>query len=275
MGVAMKRMILPMVAALALSGCGGGGGEDFALTVKRPVAQVAAPFSDVILPNEARVLFPGLKIDRSRPSENEVLYTFPVEGKDPGIVRLEFESTEGGKVTVVHATVDVPHVTANINGALKVISEAKVERELKKLIADSTSDIEAGSSGDSARREFAQLLTALAIATNKQAMARAQELLRDPSKAAVALASMGGSDYFDNYDAERDAETPDRPEGTGDEAMHDPNARLEQEEEDRWRAEMRADRALEANSTANDRTRGSGADVDDDTSGASTRPDAE
>jgi hypothetical protein len=261
MGEAMKRMILPMVAALALAGCGGSGGEDFALTVKRPVAQVVVPFSDVQLPNEARALFPGLKVDRTRPSENEVLYTFPVEGKDPGIVRLVFESTAEGKATVVHATVDVPMITANIGGVLKVISEAKVERELKKLIEGSTSDLEAGSSGESARREFAQLLTALAIATNPQALARAQELIKDPTKAALAMASMGGGSYFDNYDAERDAETPDRPEGAGDEVMEDPNDRLEREERDRGRAERREDRALRSNSAA-----------DDDTAGATTEP---
>jgi hypothetical protein len=262
MGVAMKRMILPMAAALALAGCGSmGGGEDFALTVKRPVAQVVVPFSDAQLPAEARALFPGLKVDRSRPSDNEVLYTFPVEGKEPGIVRLVFESTAEGKATVVHATVDVPQVTANINGVLKVISEAKVERELKKLIENSTTDLEAGSSGESARREFAQLLAALAIATNKQAMARAQELLKDPMKAAVAMSSLGGSDYFDNYDAERDAETADRPEGSGDEVMEDPNDRLEREEVARDRAEYREDRALRSNSAAND-----------DAEGASTTP---
>lgn len=265
----MKRMTLPLVAALALSGCGVSGGEDFALTVKRPVAQVAAPFSAVILPNEARILFPGIKIDRTRPSENEVLYTFPVEGKDPGIVRLVFESTEGGKTTVVHATVEVPLVTATIGGVVKVISEAKVERELKKLIENSISGLEAGSSGDSARQEFAGLLAALAIATNKQALARAQELLKDPTKAAITMASLGGNDYFDNYDAERDAETPDRPEGTGDEAMHDPYARLEKEAEDRTDAEYRAERALDSNSTANDRTSG------ETTYGGSTRPEPE
>lgn len=253
----MQRMILPMVAALALAGCSGiGGGEDFALTVKRPVAQVVVPFSDVQLPTEARALFPGLKVDRSRPSENEVLYTFPVEGKDPGIVKLVFESTAEGKATIVHATVEVPAITANINGVLKVISEAKVERELKKLIENSTSDIEAGSSGESARREFAQLLTALAIATNKQALARAQELLKDPMKAALAMSSLGGSDYFDNYDAERDAENVDRPEGSGDEVMDDPNDRLEREDRARRRADYREADALNSNSAANDEAAG-------------------
>lgn len=248
----MTRMILPMLAALALSGCGGAGGEDFALTVKRPVAQVAAPFSDVQLPPEARMLFPGLKIDRSRPSDSEVLYSFPVEGKEPGIVRLVFESTEGGKATVVHATVEVPAITANIGGALKVISEAKVERKLKRLMEDSISGLEAGSSGESARAEFSGLLAALAIATNKQALARAQELIKDPVKAAVAMSAMGGSEYFGNYDAERDAETVDRPEGSGDEVMEDPNDRLEREERARSRAEYREADTLNSNSAAND-----------------------
>jgi hypothetical protein len=254
----MKRIILPMVAALALVGCGslGGGGEDFTVTVKRPVAAVFTPFSDVQIQSEARTIFPTLKLTRTRPSDNEVLYTFPVEGKEPATIRLTFEAIDGGKATVIHAAVDVPTLVVNIGGQKKFLNEFLVEKGLRALIVASTTGLEAGSSGSDASKSFAALITALAIATDKQAMARAQELIKDPARADLAMAALGGGEYFGNYDAERDAETVDRPRGSGDEVMEDPNDRLNEEAWQRERAEERADRALESNAAANDDTAG-------------------
>lgn len=263
----MKRMILPLLAAVtfsgSLAGCGRSGSEDFALTVKRPVVSVFAPFSDVQVQSEARRLFPSLKLQRSRPSDNEVLYTFPVEGEDPAMIRLVFESIDGGKATVVHATVDVPAVTMVIAGKPKVISEFLVEAGLRRLIKNATASIEAGSSGADASREFAALLTAVAIATDKTAMARATELMNDPAKAAVAMAALGGGEYFGSGTSSG-TENPDNPEGSGGEVMEDPNARLRDEERDRRRADYHEDKALRANSAGND-----------DTQGASTEPEPE
>jgi hypothetical protein len=242
----MKRMILPMLAALALAGCSslGGGGEDFSVTVKRPVAAVFMPFSDVQLQSEARTIFPTLKLTRTRPSDNEVLYTFPVDGKEPATIRLTFEAIDGGKATVIHAAVDVPPLVINIGGQRKFLNEFLVEKGLRALIVASTTGLEAGSSGSDASKSFAALITALAIATDKQAMARAQELINDPAKAELAMTALGGGEYFGNYDAERDAETPDRPVGKGGEAMEDPNDRLNEEAWQRERAEDKAQRAL-------------------------------
>lgn len=262
----MKRMILPLLAAVAFSGalsaCGRNGSEDFALTVKRPVASVFAPFSDVQVQSEARRMFPTLKLQRTRPSDSEVLYTFPVEGEDPAVIRLRFESTDDGRATIVHATVDVPAITMVIGGKPKVVSEFLVEAGLRRLIRNATAGLEAGSSGADASMEFAALLTALAIATDKQAMARATELINDPAKAAVAMAALGGGEYFGSGGASG-SENPDNPEGSGSEVMDDPNRRLREEASDRRDAEDRQIEALRENSSAND-----------DAQGASTDPDA-
>jgi hypothetical protein len=246
----MKRTILSAIATLALSGCGlGGSAEDFAVTIKRPVTSVFEPFGDVQLPAEMRALLPTAKMTRTRPSDSEVLYTFPIEGDDPAQVRLVFEAIDGDKATVVHVTVDVPAIPAVIAGKPKVISETLVELALRKLIRDAARQIESGSAASGASNEFSALLAALAIATDKQAMARVQELLKDPAKAEIAMAALGAGSY---YDAERDADTPDRAQGDRAVAESDPNAALQHEQDVRDRAEEDAERELRANSLAED-----------------------
>ena len=252
----MKPMIWPLLAAVALTsalaGCGRSNTEDFALTVKRPVASVFTPFSDVQIASEARTLFPTLRLTRTRPSDNEVLYTFPVEGQDPAVIRLVFESTEGGKATIVHATVNVPAIKTEFDGKPKVLSETLVELGLRKLIKAAASGMEAGSSGEVASKEFAGLLTMLAIATDKQAMVRAQELLKDPARMAAAGALLE-RDYYDRYDPETDAETVDRPQGDRAE-VSDPNAAIEREEdaraEERYREQDKLEKAAETGDSA-------------------------
>jgi hypothetical protein len=252
----MKRVVLPVLAALALSGalagCGRSNTEDFALTVKRPVTSVFTPFSDVQIAAEARSLFPTLKLMRTRPSDNEVLYTFPVEGEDPAVIRLVFESTEGGKATIVHATVNVPRIKTVIDGKPKVLSETLVELGLRKVIKAAASGMEAGSSGEMTSREFAGLLTMLAIATDKQAMLRAQELIKDPARMQAA-AAMFDREYYDSYDPETDAETVDRPQGDRVE-VSDPDAAIRREEEaradERDRDREKQEKAAEAGDSA-------------------------
>ena len=260
----MKRMILPVLAAVALTGalagCGRSNTEDFALTVKRPVASVFMPFSDVQIASEARALFPTLKLMRTRPSDNEVLYTFPVEGQDPAIIRLVFESTEGGKATIVHATVNVPAIKTEIDGKPKVLSEPLVELGLRKVIKAAASGMEAGSSGEVTSKEFAGLLTMLAIATDKQAMLRAQELLKDPARMQGA-AAMLDRDYYDAYDPESDADNVDRPRGDRPDPS-DPNAAIEREEDARAEQRSREQEKLEKAAAAGDKAEGDAASGD-------------
>lgn len=270
----MKRMILPLLAAVTLAGtlsaCGRSNTEDFALTVKRPIASVFTPFSDVQIAAEARTLFPTLKLMRTRPSDTEVLYTFPVEGQDPAIIRLVFESTQGGKATIVHATVNVPAIKTVIDGKPKVLSEILVELGLRKLIKAAATGMEAGSSGVEASKEFAGLLTMLAIATDKQAMLRAQELLKDPARMAAARALLE-QDYYDRFGAETDADTVDRPQGERAEAS-DPDAAIEREEgartEERYREQDKQREAASAGDNAG------GEDVSGDSGGEDASGDS-
>jgi hypothetical protein len=266
----MKRIVWPLLAAVAfsgtLTGCGRSNAEDFALEIERPVAAVFSPFSDVQIAAAARTLFPTLKLQRTRPSDTEVLYTFPVEGEDPAVIRLVFETANGGKSTIVHATVNVPAIKTVVDGKPRVLSEALVELGLRKAIRAAAGGVQNGSSAQVSSQEFAGLMTMLAIATDKQAMVRAQELMKDPAQMAAA-AAMLDEGLYDTYDAERDAESVDRPRGDSIEAS-DPNAAHEREEEaradERSREQDKQREAAEAGDAA------SGEDASGDTASPSS-----
>lgn len=263
----MKVYGIAAALVLMLSGCGQRGTEDFAIPVKRPVQAVYTPFSAIALPPEAQALFPGLKLEHSKPSENEVLYTIPGDGDFPAKVLLRFESTANGKETLVHATVDVPAVHATIGGQPKVVREGLVEMQLRNILKNSVNQFQSGSSGDGARSEFTQLLAAVAIATNKSAIASAMEMVKDPTKAIAALGALGG-DLFERYDPEHDAETVDSAEGREASPGLDPNAAIEREEYARARSNAREMERVEAASAPGDAAEGA------DTSGDNAEGDA-
>ena len=215
----MRRLVLAGALALALSGCGGNrGAEDFAVMVKRPVASVFTAIGTATMPSEVRSLFPQLKIERTRPSDNEVLYTVPGDGAFPATIRFRFDAVEGGQATVVHAFIDVPSIKVTVGGKPMVLSEAKVERALSgylKRMAESG----AGSSGFGSS-PMPKTLLALAIATNSKMLAEVQDMEKHPEKLAGRLAGLDAyfGDESDRYDAERDAETVDsaRPQSNPD-----------------------------------------------------------
>jgi hypothetical protein len=237
----MKKLVLPLLAALALAGCGGGGKEDFARTLNRPANVVFASLGVATLPAEVTALFPALKLARTKPADNEVLYTLSGTDGEDATIRLVFEAAQGGKSTLVRAMVDVPAVRTVIDGKPKVISERKIEAELVRIV-------EAAGKGD-AGNALSDLLGALAVATDKEALVEALKMIKDPSRARAALAAMGG-DLGDFYDAESDADTVDRPQGADAGPQSDPNAAIEQAEtaraEEEWREENKARAAGEA-----------------------------
>ena len=89
------------LGALLLTGCGDSDAEDFAVEIKRPVEVVYAPLlaADV---SEARMVFPGITFQRSRPSDGEILYTIPGSGSFPAF----------GSIPATHPGPPVPETTS-------------------------------------------------------------------------------------------------------------------------------------------------------------------
>lgn len=219
------------LAALLVAGCGDG--EDFTIEVKRPPAVVYAPLSAADV-REARLVFPGIAIERRRPSEREILYTIPGTGDFPSTIRLQLEPTDRGEATVIHASVHVPPVRATIEGVDKVVSERKVETVLRNLLKSTARDLETGSSTESDTVKLSGFMVGIAIATNKAFLAKALEFKRSPEKLVDVLMP------FDGYDdlPQSDRSERDRP-------MVDPDRADEQREIAQERADWQQQRAAE------------------------------
>ena len=182
------QAILGVALVFALSACGDGG-EDFTVRIKRPAAKVMAPLSAVSIA-EAKAIFPTLRVDRTRPSDLEVLYTIPSSAGSASTIRLRFEPIENGTETVVHATVDVPDMRVNFNGGLKQLSEPKVERSIKQFLTETGRSLEAGSAGSGDSAKLSLLLTSIAIVTNEPFLRKAFEIRDDPASGAAILAAL-------------------------------------------------------------------------------------
>lgn len=176
--------------ALLLAGCGNAA-EDFADAIKRPVAAVYVPLLAVDV-GEARIVFPGVTFVRTRPSDGEILYTIPGDGSFPATIRLRLESQKGDETTVVPAIVNVPQVHARIDGQAKVLSEARIERQLESLLKSTGRSLEMGSSAQAGTMRLSGLLLALAVATNQNQLARAMDLKSNPSMLMELLLAFDG-----------------------------------------------------------------------------------
>jgi hypothetical protein len=262
----MRRLVVAGALALTLCGCGDNrGAEDFAITVKRPITSVFTAIGTASLPSEVHALFPQLKVERTRPSDNEVLYTIPGDGAFPATIRFRFEAAEGGRATMVHAFVDVPAIKVQLGGKPMVLSEGKVERALNlylKHVAQSS-----GSSGGWGSSPMPETLLALAIATNSKVLAEFQDMEKHPEKYNGRLASLGDvfGDESDDYDAARDAETVDnaRPQSN-------PDRDVARAQMGQWEQRAREEEARNAASQPMNEAKG--ADV---TPGKSDRSDTE
>ena len=219
-----------LLALLLLGGCGRGS-EDFTVHIARPADRVLEVLGHVQLDGELAGHFPSLKVDRTAPNKGEVLYIIPGDGRFPTAIHLTFEEVNGGKETVVHAAVDVPPVKVDFAGKDKVISEFKVERALRRLIEAAGSKLESGGDTAPQRKEFSQLLTALAIVTDSKQLALATDMERNPD---WYMGDMGS--LYDGADSDEDGDRA--APAYGNPAMgEDPNATArEQSYKDKARA---------------------------------------
>ena len=225
----------------ALAGCGDGG-EDFTVRIKRPAAAVIAPLSAINI-GEAKAIFPTMRVDRSRPSDLEVLYTIPSSAGSPSTIRLRFEPIESGAQTVVHATVDVPEMRVNFNGGLKQLSETKVERSIRQFIAETGRSLEAGSGGSGDSEKLSLLLTSIAIVTNEPFLRKAFEIRDDAASGSAILAALdpdafGGDAVRGENVPENISQPMDNPEQAG---AADESARSRTD----WREEEAQEKAAE------------------------------
>lgn len=219
-----------LAALLLLAACGGGDREDFAVDVKRAPAQVYAPLAGADT-SDARLVFPGLHIERTRPSETEILYTIPGSGDFPSTVRFRLEPQAGGAATRIHAFVHVPAVRATLDGQQKEVSERKVEAAVASLIRSTARSLEMGSNATSESQQLSALLTGVAIATNKTLLAKALDLRANPEKlAAILMAYASPGDMPPTLTTARDTPTIDTDAGERQHEMAQARVDWQQEE---------------------------------------------
>ncbi len=226
----MKQSLPAAVLALLLTACGGQ--EDFSVTVKKPLAAVAAHFGPVDL-SAARSVFPGIAVQRSRPTDSEILYTIPGDKGQSSTIRFQLEQLESG-ATAIHTTVDTLPVRATIGGKQMVLSEPLVEMALRGLLQEYAKELSSGAIQQSSDPAIMMLLMGLAVATNPAYLARAQKLDEDDETLSEAFA------VFEPY-VESEARRGDNPE----QPMSDPDSELAQGEHRRLAEEYSDRQAME------------------------------
>lgn len=254
----MRRIVFGFLACLTLAGCGSGrGGEDFSVVVERPADRVLAALDGIRASDKYAELFPGVKVDRSRPGDGEVLYTIPGTGSFDAALRFRVVAVGGNKGAVIHAAIDVPSVRTNIAGKSMVLSESKVEHVVKGLLESAARKLAKGQSIERERQDLSELFLALGVVTDKNKLKLAEAMRDNPE-----WYSGGFSQYGSLSDADADAETPDAPYGEAPTPASDPQARV--------RANERTERdRLEQAAEPQDDAEGEKA------SGDSTQPDSE
>ena len=192
----LLRFCWAALAILLLSGCGRGS-EDFTVQIDRPADRVAQVLGHGEFDRQLSGYFSGNKLQRTEPTNSEVVYTMPGDGASPAVIHFTFEQVGGGRATVVHAAIDVPAVKIVLKGKTKAISESRVERAVKELVQKVGSKLEGGRDTTAERKEFSQILTVLGIVSNSKQLRRFAEMESNPGSFMGnwnALAD-GGSDY--------------------------------------------------------------------------------
>lgn len=209
----MRSLLLFLTASTALlTGCSGDGGEDYTVDLAATPAAALGVLSQTDFTQE-RALLGSLDIRQSRPSEHELVYTIPSlsmmeQKREDGVVRFLLEPINGGQGTRLHVSVDVPEVRVLMGEANKVLSEEKVESELRKILDSLDRKYVSGSSA-STSKDISSLLVAVAIASNDRMQAQANDFNRDPAAYAERVGlfddmSGDGATYPREADAEED-----------------------------------------------------------------------
>lgn len=238
----MWKLLAIVPAMMALSGCGES--EDFSVEVKRPIAAVMSPYLAANI-DEARAIFPDLGFKRTRPADNELVFTIPGSGSTESTIRLRFEAVRNDGATVIHATVDVPPTKATIEGQRKYLSEAKVERLMKSDMESSGRALE--SHAPSSETSFSAQLAGIAIATNPLYLQQALDLKNHPEKLLAALMAFG------NGDGPSETRVPDPASAT---PMDNPELTAHADDAAQRQAEWREEKQIEAASAPMDDTDG-------------------
>lgn len=192
----LHRILLVTFASLLLAACGRGS-EDFKLNIARPADRVEAAFDHAGLDTELTGLFPGLKVVRTKPADNEVLYTIPGDGSYPATIKLTFESGQDGKTTVVHAAIDAPSTKVDFDDKSMVLSEAKVEKMVRGILRSAGKKLEDGKDIASEQQAFSRLLTMLAIVTDSKQLKLAQDASKYPEWYLSGLSWMSDGGSYD------------------------------------------------------------------------------
>lgn len=175
----LHRILFVTFASLLLAACGRGS-EDFALEIARPADRVEAAFDHAGIDSEMSAVFPGLKVVRTKPADNEVLYTIPGDGDFPATIKLTFEASADGKTTKVHAAIDAPSSKVDFEGKTMVLSESKVETMVRGILRSAGRKLEDGKDIASEQQELSRLLTMLAIVTDSKQLKLAQDASKYP-----------------------------------------------------------------------------------------------
>ncbi|MBN8500375.1 MAG: hypothetical protein J0M19_04410 [Sphingomonadales bacterium] len=189
----MTRFLLIAMVSLMLTACGRGG-EDFTVKVDRPAERVAAAFSQASVDSEIGALLPGLKVVRSQPKPDTVIYTIPGDGSFETIVKLTFAGSADGKATVIHGAIDVPSTEVTFDGKQMVISESKVERIVAGILRSAARKLEKGEDIANEQRDFSRMLTVLAIITDSKKLQLAQDISKYPEWYMAGLGWLSGAD---------------------------------------------------------------------------------
>lgn len=160
-----------LASLLMLSACGSQD-SSFSIDLHGSPNDVLGAIDEPAL-NQVTSYIPEAQINRSRPSDSEVLYTMP--GEKPGAeITIKFTLTPlaSGEGTKLETALHIPDVSMNIGGVKKVLGRKLIEREMRRNLEYLADRLDSGQSTLGSRKDMGALMAALAIANHPSALAR-------------------------------------------------------------------------------------------------------